>query len=156
MNEPPKLRLWAPRSQLSVLSMFQLVVFRSSSPVRFPGDVRPNMLAAVKLQPKPPCWSNMSEVTLVENSSGDHCHPPRSSLTRFEDSVERRLVEPTVRYEGDAEVREARERRVVVVEDVGLGHQAGPSEYVPLSRWFDDRLMSTRPVGACCLLVPAL
>ena len=55
MNEPPKLRLCVPRSQLSVLSMFQFVVLRSSRPVRFPGEVRPNMLAAVKLQPNPPC-----------------------------------------------------------------------------------------------------
>ena len=55
MNDPPKLRLCVPRSQLIVLSIFQLVVLRSSRPVRFPGEVRPNMLAAVKLQPNPPC-----------------------------------------------------------------------------------------------------
>ena len=80
--------------------MFQLVVFRSSMPVRFPGDVRPNIsdaLAVPKSQPNPPCCANISRVTLDENSSGDHCHPPRSSLTRVDDSVERRLVEPTVR-----------------------------------------------------------
>ena len=36
----------------------------------------------------------------MEKSSGDHCQPPLSSLTMFDDSVERRLVEPTVRYDG--------------------------------------------------------
>ena len=39
-------------------------------------------------------------LTFDEKTSGDHCHPPFSSLTIVDDSVERRLVEPTVRYDG--------------------------------------------------------
>ena len=101
MNVPPKLKLCVPLSQLRVLSMFQFVVLRSSRPVRLPGEVRPNMLAFVKLQPNPPCCANISRVRFGENSSGDHCQPPFTSLTMLDDSVERRLVEPTVRYDGD-------------------------------------------------------
>ena len=35
----------------------------------------------------------------MKNCTGDHCQPPRSSLTIEEDSVDRRLIDAVVRNE---------------------------------------------------------
>ena len=69
----------------------------------------------------------MPALTLPKKSTGDHCHPPRASLTRFDPSVDRKLTDPVVRYERlDAEVRESGERRFGFVEDVGIAVETLP------------------------------
>ena len=61
--------------------------------------IRSVTVLAGKLNANPPVSANMSEVTLPKKLFGDHCQPPRISLTIFADSVERSQSEPTVRYE---------------------------------------------------------
>ena len=74
-----------------------------------------------------PAAANMSLVTLVENSSGDHCHPPLNSFTRVGDSVERRLVEPTVRYDGEMpKLGKPGNGASLLLRMSGRGHEAAP------------------------------
>ena len=91
----------------------------------------------------------MSAVTLPKKLFGDHCQPPCTSLTMFDDSVERRPDRaggPVGRLE--ALVREARERRLGVVQQVGLAEEPLPAVAAASGGACRVRLKSMRVVGA--------
>src|SRR5688500_7930621 len=93
----PKDRLWEPFSKLNVLSIVQLRV------LRWDGARAPPEAAFVSPKPSespyPPWFSNMAGVALSKKPSGDDCQPVTSSLTIEDDSVDRKLIEPVVRYD---------------------------------------------------------
>jgi hypothetical protein len=41
----------------------------------------------------------MPGLASAKNSTGDDCQPPRSSLTRFDENVDRKVIDPVVRYD---------------------------------------------------------
>ncbi len=90
--------LWLPFSQLSVFSKLMLVVLRGAGLAVAVAPVRPWPTVPRPMFQKP-WFSNMSRVTLVKNSFGDHCQPLFASLTRLGDSVDRIVIDPVVRYE---------------------------------------------------------
>jgi hypothetical protein len=79
-----------------VFSRFQFGVFRGAGLF---DAMRSVTVLFGKLSAKKPVSSNMSRVTLPKKLFGELCQPPRSSLTIFDDSVERSQIDPTVRYE---------------------------------------------------------
>src|SRR6188474_946779 len=95
VNDPPNDMLCRPRVQFTVSSMFQFGVFRSSA------VLPPPVVAPVAPSGNPrlnPCWfANCSAAIPCEKRLGDHCQPPVTRFTRLGDSVDRKLIEPTVR-----------------------------------------------------------
>src|SRR5688572_28979554 len=83
--------------------MFQFVVLRGCG--LFCDVTLVRLLKSVLFGPPPkprlkPLWLlNMSRFRLPKKSTGDHCQPVVTSLTKSRPSVERSLIEPTVRYD---------------------------------------------------------
>ena|SRR5436190_15550300 len=93
-NPPPIEVLCAPHCRLKVSSKLQLTVLRGCGLFCAAGSV-----TVGKFKRYPPRSENMSLLMLPKKLFGDHCQPPRISLTIFDVSVERMPIEPTVRYE---------------------------------------------------------
>src|SRR5688572_4822065 len=97
VKSPPNWKLCEPFSQLNWSDTVQLAVLRSDGLFELPGwaFVRPKP----KPTAKPPWLVNMSGVEFTKNPTGDHCQPPRTSLTIEAEIVERSDMDAVVRYD---------------------------------------------------------